>query len=140
MRYEVITDSDGYVQVIRHTGTPSRDFVELNLADYNFDNNRMYAYKLGKDELIFDADKYEIIHEELVRKEDQKQIAILEQQLAETDYIGSKWADEVMQLTDPLTFQSDLMKINSKFETEYRDVLEQREAWRKEIEELEDSV
>lgn len=89
MRYEVITDEDGYVQYIRHTGT-SRDFVELDLDDYDFTYDRIYAYKLGKDELVFDTDKYKKICAQNLKKEDEEEIRRLKKELADTDYIITK--------------------------------------------------
>ena len=60
MKYQVICDSDGYVSIIRHTGT-KKDFVELDLSQYDLSNNKLHAYMLGKNELIFDPMVYQDI-------------------------------------------------------------------------------
>ena len=60
----------------------------------------------------------------------------LEQKLKETDYIISKWGDEIIELSNPLTWISDVIKISIKFIKEYKDTFERRKTWRKRIEEI----
>ena len=55
MKYYVTTDVRGYVLNITHTGT-IKDYVELNLDEYDLEKKR--AYKLGKNKLIFDPDEW----------------------------------------------------------------------------------
>lgn len=61
------------------------------------------------------------------------QIAALKQKLAQTDYITAKAVD-AMTSADSLT---TLLTALKNIRTEYADVLAQRAAWRKEINELE---
>lgn len=136
MKYEVITDREGYCVIIRHTGT-KRDIVELDLSQYDFSNGRMHAYKLGKDELIFDNSKWAYITGIEEKENIKKEIELLKQRLAETDYIAAKWLEEIISLNNPLTWIADVIKINIKYSTEYRDAIFRRKAWRKRIQELE---
>ena len=62
-----------------------------------------------------------------------EQIATLKQKLAETDYITAKAVD-AMAAADSLT---SLLAALKSIRTEYADVLVQRAAWRKEINDLE---
>ena len=136
MKYEVITDLQGYVQVLRHTGT-RRDFVELDLDKYDLSEDRMYAYKLGRNELIFDEKRYQEILDAKQHKADLKEIADLKEKLNGTDWIMAKWVEEILSLNNPLTWVADVIKINIKYMKEYAVTIEERKAWRKRIEELE---
>lgn len=64
----------------------------------------------------------------------QEQIAALKQKLADTDYITAKAVD-AMAAADNLTA---LLAALKSIRTEYADVLAQRAAWRKEINDLEE--
>ena len=63
-----------------------------------------------------------------------EQIATLKQKLADTDYITAKAVD-AMTAADSLT---SLLAALKSIRTEYADVLAQRAAWRKEINDLEE--
>lgn len=63
-----------------------------------------------------------------------EQIAALKQKLADTDYIAAKAVD-AMAMADSLT---SLLAALKSIRTEYADVLVQRAAWRKEINDLEE--
>lgn len=88
-RYNVITDDEGYVVLIRHTGSP-RDFVELDLEDYDFSDDRLTAYKLTNNGLEFDQNKYDEIQNSKLEKENQVKIDQLQDKLDSTDYICVK--------------------------------------------------
>lgn len=135
MKYYIITDSQGYVLTIQHTNTV-KDYVELNLDDYDLSNDRIYAYKLGKNELLFDPKRYEEIQSEKQKVLNNKEISELQRKLQETDYIISKWGEEIISLDNALTWIADVIKINLKFIKEYKEVLENRKLWRERIEEL----
>lgn len=136
MKYEVITDNQGYVQIIRHTGT-ARDYVELDLTKYNLEGDRVYAYKLGKNELIWDEAKYEEICKDKEKEADMEEIEYLKKKLTDTDYIIARWGEEIVSLDNPLTWISDVIKINVKYTKEYKDAFSNRKKWRARIEELE---
>ena len=135
MKYYIITDSQGYVLTIQHTNTV-KDYVELNLDDYDLSNDRIYAYKLGKNELLFDPKRYEEIQSEKQKVLNNKEISELQKKLQETDYIIFEWGEEIISLNNALTWVADVIKINLKFIKEYKEVLENRKLWRERIEEL----
>ena len=129
MKYEVITDYQKYVQVIRHTGT-IRDYVELDLDQYDLSEDRIYAYKLGKNELIWDEARYQEILEQKQKEADQKEIAELEAFLRETDEYPTRAWEEIMALTNPVTWVADVIKITVNYSKKYKTVLQQRvQAW-----------
>ena len=136
MKYEVITDIQNYCQIIRHTGTV-RDFVELNLEDYNLEDGRLFAYKLGKNRLIWDEKKWQDILADRQNKADREEVKELKQKLYETDYIISRWGEEIVALNNPLTWITDVIKINLKYSTYYAQTIADRKRWRERIEELE---
>ena len=136
MKYEVITDIRGYCSIIRHTGT-IRDFVELDLDDYNLEDGRLFSYKLGKNRLIWDETEWQNILAQRQQKADQVEIKDLKQKLYETDYIISRWGEEIVSLTNPLTWITDVIKINLKYSQMYAEALRNRKRWRERIEELE---
>ena len=127
MRYEVITDHDRYVQIIRHTGT-ARDFVELDLEKYDLSGDRIFAHRLGKNELIFDESKYQEILEEKQKEADEREIAELEKFLTDTNNYPTRAWEEIMALTNPLTWVADVIKITIKYSLEYKTILAQRVA------------
>lgn len=138
MKYEVVLDSDGYVSIIRHTGTV-KDFVELDLSLYDLSDDRIHAYKLGRNELIFDAEKYKQITEAKQKIIDFKEIDELKRYLNETDYIIARAFEEALTTLDnPLTFIREFISILVKYHNMYKDVLSQRIKARLRIEELED--
>ena len=136
MKYQVILDLQGYVSIIRHTGTV-RDFVELNIDDYDLTNDRLHAYKLGKDKLIFDENRYQEILKEKQKKEDEKEISSLKSFLNETDYIIARCFEEIMALDNRLTWVIDAIAITLKYRQQYKEALAKRGWARKRIEELE---
>jgi len=136
MKYQVICDAQGYVSIIRHTGTV-KDYVELNLEEYDLTENRLHAYKLGKNELIFDQERYQEILDEEQHKKDLKEIASLKSFLNSTDYITARCFEEIMALSNPLTWVADVIKITAKYSKQYRETLAQRVWARNRIEELE---
>ena len=100
MKYNVVTDENNYVVLIRHTGSP-RDFVELDLNDYDFSDDKLTAYKLTNDGLVFDQNKYETeILKVKEEKEDQKKINSLQTELDDTDYICAKNVEQMMVLAE----------------------------------------
>ena len=136
MKYEVILDINKSVEIIRHTGT-IRDYVELDLSEYDLTDGRIHAYKLGKNCLIWDQKKWDEIVSDRQEKADQAEIKDLKQKLYETDYIMSRCYEEILSLSNPLTWIADVIKINTKYAKEYKDAIAKRKIWRARIEELE---
>lgn len=135
MKYEVITDYQKYVQVIRHTGT-IRDYVELNLEDYDLTEDRIYAYKLGKNELIFDEAKYQEILEQKQKEENEKEIEELTEELNATDENLLGFVEDMFSLKNPLTFISDLINLMKK----YSMLVSARQTIRQRIKELQNET
>lgn len=135
MKYDVILDADKYVEIIRHTGT-IRDYVELNLNDYDLSDGRIHAYKLGKNCLIWDQNRWDQILADRQAAADQAEIKDLKQKLNDSDYIIDRTFEDVMALNNPLTFITDIIKIMTDYRKKYAEMLLQRKAWRKRIEEL----
>lgn len=133
MKYFVTVDSRGYVLSITHTGT-IRDYVELDLDKYDLSKKR--AYKLGRNALIFDSAEWDRIVAEEQKKADEKEIASLQSFLSETANYPMRAWEEIMALTNPITWVADVIKITVKYSREYRTILAQRvEAWKR-IDEL----
>lgn len=134
MKYYVTVDARGYILTITHTGTV-RDYVELNLDEY--DLNKKRAYRLGKNALIFDADEWERISTQNEYEKDMKEIAELQAFLEETDYYSLRAWEEIMTLTNPVTWVADVIKITVKYSKNYKSILEQRVSAYQRIDELE---
>ena len=135
MKYEVIVDFDKYVQIIRHTGTVL-DYVELDLSKYDLSGDRIHAYKLGKNELIWDENKYQEILDRKQKAADQEEVIELEKKLSDSDYIIARWGEEIVSLSNPVTWIADVIKINLKYAKEYKETLANRKKWRERIQEL----
>lgn len=135
MKYNVILDGRGYVLNIVHTGT-IKDYVELNLDEYDLVKKR--AYKLGKNKLILDEEEWLRISEEAEKKTDFKEADELKEYLYETDYIMSRAFEEIMSLTNPLTYIADVIKIQIKYTKQYKEALANRVKARNRIEEIYD--
>lgn len=135
MKYFVTVDARGYVVSIVHTGT-IKDFVELNLEDYDLTDGRIRAYKLGKNRLIFDEQEYQNILNDRQKAQDEAEIEDLEQKLNETDYIMARYTEELLGLNNPLTWITDVIKLNVKYAKQYAEAIANRKKWRERIEEL----
>jgi len=135
MKYFVTVDARGYVVSIVHTGT-IKDFVELNLEDYDLTDGRIRAYKLGKNRLIFDEQEYQNILNNRQKAQDEAEIEELEQKLNETDYIMARYTEELLGLNNPLTWITDVIKLNVKYTKQYAEAIANRKKWRERIEEL----
>lgn len=136
MRYEIIKDSLGYCQVIRHSNNPKKDIYELDLSKYDFSNGRLFAYKLSGQELIFDQTRYDEITKAKEDFADNKEINELQKKLNETDYIVARAFEEVMALNNPLTWIKDVIAIMVKYSKKYKETIDNRSIWRARIEEL----
>ena len=95
----------------------------IDVPDNLTDSIRNFVLKDGK--LVYEV--YETV------KSAEEQILILKRQLADTDYITAKAVD-AMTSADSITALLTALK---NIRTEYADVLTQRAAWRKEINDLE---
>ena len=96
---------------VNHTGT-IKDYVELDLSQYDLEKIR--AYKLGKNQLIFDQEEWDRIESEKQQIANEKEIASLQAFLLETSNYPMRAWEEVLTLTNPLTFVADVIKILAK--------------------------
>ena len=48
----------------------------------------------------------------------------------------ARWGEEIISLDNPLTWISDVIKINLKYMKNYKELLKNRKEWRERIEEL----
>ena len=129
MKYFVTVDARGYVLNITHTGT-IKDYVELNLDEYDLTKKR--AYRLGKNALLFDSAEWDRIVAEEQEKANAKEIASLQSFLRETANYPMRAWEEIMALTNPITWVADVIKITIKYSKEYKQILKQRvEAWKR---------
>lgn len=133
MKYYVVTDNRGYVLTITHTNT-KKDFVELDLSKY--DLKKIRAYKLGYNDLIFDKEEWDKIQKERQTIINNNEIKELEKKLYDSDYIIARWGEEIVALDNPLTWIADVIKINLKYSSMYKELLKERKTWRERIEEL----
>lgn len=144
MKYYVATDDDGYVMLIKRTGT-IKDYVDLDLSLYDLSDDRMYAYKLGDNALVFDQTRYDEILAEKQEQADQEEIETLKEYLNETDYVMARTLESIMTLAhnfDPQTqlqetFVDGLIDICKGFYTQYSSTIAERIDARNRIEELE---
>lgn len=141
MKYNIITDKDKYILQILLTHNPIKDHYELNLNDYDMSGNKRFCYKLignWKTEwnIVFDQNKFEYLEKQDEPERKQKRINELKAKLTETDYLVSRTFEQVMELTNPLTWIADVIKITSDFAKKYKQQIADRKAWREEIEEL----
>ena len=118
--YEI--DKNGRLQNV--TTSPLDETKPMtDVPDNLTDSIRNFVLKDGK--LVYEV--YETV------KSAEEQILILKRQLADTDYITAKAVD-AMTSADSITALLTALK---NIRTEYADVLAQRAAWRKEINDLE---
>lgn len=136
MRYSITLDNDGYVQNIYRTGNPRIDVYELNLSRYDLTGLRLHAYRVGKNRLIFDEARYNLLLESEQVKSNEKEVKTLKEKLNESDYIVARAFEEVMSLTNPLTWVADVIKVMLKYSSKYKEVIANRKNWRERIEEL----
>lgn len=137
MRYEIITNENGYVQLIRHNINEAKNVYDLDLSKYDFSGLRKFAYKLVGKELVFDNNYYQELINDETKKQNDKEIKTLKEYLNNTDYLVARTFEQVMELTNPLTWIADVLKITIAFTTKYKDVIAKRKQYRKRIEELE---
>ena len=118
------TDEDGRLESVTLYPLDAANLT-LELPD-DFDLKRVRDYVLSGGMLKHDPF--------IVVPSAAEQIAALKQKLVETDYIAAKAVD-AMTAADSLTA---LLAALKSIRTEYADVLAQRAAWRKEINDLEE--
>lgn len=131
MLFTVNLDEDNFILSLAHT---NNDNVEIDVED--IDMQYLNAYQLINGIVTLNAEK----KAELVEAEEQEakdeEIAELEKNLNDTDYIMARMLEEIMGLSNPLTFITDMLLIFANYATKYREALANRKTWRARIEEL----
>ena len=131
-KYTVNTDDNGYVLSIAHT---SSDSIEIDISSIEADF--LNAYKLVDGSLVLDESKKSEIAKAAKKAADGERVRVLKAYLEETDSIFIDMMEEIMaSLSNPVTFISDMIKVFSKYNTNYASVLLERQNAKAEIEEL----
>lgn len=131
MLYTVNLDENNFILSLSHT--PS-DNVELELSE--IDLLHLGAYQLIDGSLILNQEKLAQLVSEEEREAKNEEIFDLQEKLNQTDYIVARAFEEVMSLTNPLTWIADVIKIMIKYSAQYAEQLANRKTWRERIEEL----
>lgn len=132
MLYTVNTDINNYVLSLSHT---DHDNIELDIT--KIDTKYLTAYQLiGNSMMLDEVKKAELIYQEEQTAKAER-IAELKKYMTDTDYITARTVEDIMSLSNPLTFVTDVIAILVKYATQYKDIIAQRKIVRAEIEELE---
>lgn len=132
MLYTVNLDENNYILSVSHT---ENDSFELNLN--NMDTSHLNAYQILDGKVYLDENRYEEITKEQEDAEKEEEILDLKQKLADSDYIFIEEFEEIAGLSNPLTFVADAIKIFVQYSSKYKEIIANRKAWRKRLEELE---
>ena len=131
-KYTVNTDDKGYVLSIAHTSSDSIE-IDINLIEADFLN----AYKLVDGSLVLDENRKSEIAKAAKKATDSERVRVLRAYLEETDSIFIDMMEEIMEsLSNPVTFVADMIKVFSKYNTNYASVLLERQNAKAEIKEL----
>lgn len=126
MKAFIIFDENNYIMSLKTASDGVYDIDELDLKYIN-------CYYLSQGKLLLDENKKAEIEKE---DSDHDEIEDLKKKLNETDYIMAQWAEEILSLNNPLTWITDVIKINSAYIKKYAEALKNRKTWRERIKEL----
>ena len=128
-KYKMILDENGYIKGF-YTVEEDYDFIgQMSEFPEACDG----WTKCVNGELAVDEEKKQEILENIAKN---TEISELEQNLNSTDYIMARMLEEIMALSNPLTFIADIIKIFASYAAKYKDTLANRKKWRERIEEL----
>jgi len=135
MIVKAILDEENYIAHFT-TGILAQEYIEIDVPEEEIENffKYFYAYKYEDETLTFNQQKVDEREAKVAKDE---RITELKFKLSETDYLVDRTFEQVMDLNNPLTFISDILKILAEYKAHYSDVIGNRRAWRKEIQELE---
>jgi len=131
MRYCIVKDAQGYCLSITHTNSPL-DIYELDLSKYDLTNDRIHAYKVGKDSLIFDSVRYNEIQKQKEKDADIKEMSELQKKLDNSDYIMAQTTEGLLDCTTLVQF----IKVFNQIKDKYKDTVANRKIWRNRIQEI----
>ena len=131
MLFTVNLDKDNFILSLAHT---SNDNVDIDVE--KIDMKYLNAYQILNGIVTLNEEKKAEMIEAEEQAEKDEEIAELEKNLNDTDYIMARMVEEIMALNNPLTFITDIIKIFANYATKYKDALADRKTWRARIEEL----
>lgn len=131
MLYTLNLDENDYILSIGH-GPYDNSELDLETLDVKHIN----AYRFIDNQAVLDQEKLNAMIAEEERIGKALEIEELEKNLNSTDYIVARAFEDVMALTNPLTWVADVIKIMIKYSTQYAETLANRKIWRERIEEL----
>ena len=131
MLFTVNLDKDNFILSLAHT---SNDNVDIDVE--KIDMKYLNAYQILNGIVTLNEEKKAEMVEAEEQAEKDEEIAELEKNLNDTDYIMARMVEEIMALNNPLTFITDIIKIFANYANKYKDALADRKTWRARIEEL----
>ena len=130
MRADIIFENN-YIKSLKSSPTGAYELPQ------DFDMEVFSCYYLDGTELVLDITKANNVKQV---DSAHARISTLKKYLADTDYIMAESWEEIMGLSNPLTWVADVIKITLKYTQQYATVISNRKAWRKEIENLEKEI
>lgn len=127
MKYNVITDKDGYIESI----FADEKGIEIDISGMKL--QYLFCYRLEDGKVVLDESKYNAI---ISDEEVDDRIAELQSLLASTDYIQDGLISGLLQLKNPVTFITDLIALLNSTLTEYPAIIAQRAEWIAELKNL----
>ena len=131
MRANLILDQNNYILTLKQA--IDGEYAVPDDIDFDYLN----CYQLSGEEFIFDEEKAQKIKDDDSKR---NEIEDLKKKLNDSDYIMARYSEEILALDNPLTWISDVIKINIKYRSLYLEALKNRKIWRNRIEELEEEL
>ena len=131
MRANLTLDQNNYILTLKQA--IDGEYVVPDDIDFDYLN----CYQLSGEEFIFDEEKAQKTKDDDSKR---NEIEDLKKKLNDSDYIMARYSEEILALDNPLTWISDVIKINIKYRSLYLEALKNRKIWRNRIEELEEEL
>lgn len=131
MRANLTLDQNNYILTLKQA--IDGEYAVPDDIDFDYLN----CYQLSGEEFIFDEEKAQKIKDDDSKR---NEIEDLKKKLNDSDYIMARYSEEILALDNPLTWISDVIKINIKYRSLYLEALKNRKIWRNRIEELEEEL
>lgn len=131
MSSDLIYDKEGNI-------IPTPDLEKGYIIDMQFlkedaipiDNVNKFAWDMKND--FFTRKTYIPYDKEELERRHQSKILDVKEKLLDTDYISSKAMDAIFQCETP----EEILQVTGYYKDKYSDIIEQRQEWRDEINEL----
>ena len=131
MRANLTLDQNNYILTLKQA--IDGEYAVPDDIDFDYLN----CYQLSGEEFIFDEEKAQKTKDDDSKR---NEIEDLKKKLNDSDYIMARYSEEILALDNPLTWISDVIKINIKYRSLYLEALKNRKIWRNRIEELEEEL